>query len=45
VGGGDIALRDNHSLRILKKQKDGCWLIDSEMYMDARQDQSCVNHS
>jgi uncharacterized protein (TIGR02246 family) len=45
VGGGDIALRDNHSLRILQRQKDGRWLIVSEMYMDARQDQSYVNHS
>lgn len=45
VGGGDIGLRDNHSLRILQRQKDGRWLIVSEIYMDARQDQSYVNHS
>jgi uncharacterized protein (TIGR02246 family) len=45
LGGGEIPLRDNHSLRILQKQPDGRWLIVSEMYMDARQDQSYTNHS
>jgi hypothetical protein len=40
VGGGIIPLRDNYSLRILQKQADGTWLIVSEMYMDARQDQT-----
>jgi uncharacterized protein (TIGR02246 family) len=45
VGGGEIPLRDNHSLRILQKQPDGRWLIVSEIYMDARQDQSYAKHS
>lgn len=45
VGGGSIALRDNHSLRILQKQANGTWLIVSEMYMDARQDQTYAGHS
>jgi uncharacterized protein (TIGR02246 family) len=45
VGGGKIDLRDNHSLRILQKMPDGRWLIVSEMFMDARQDQSYINHS
>lgn len=45
VGGGEIALRNNHSLRILQKQSDGGWLVVSEMYMDARQDQSYAGHS
>lgn len=45
VGGGRIALRDNHSLRVLQRQHDGRWLIVSEMYMDARTDQSYANHS
>ena len=40
VGGGTISRRDNHSLRILEKQADGRWLIVSEIYMDARQDQT-----
>ena len=38
VGGGEIAVRDNHSLRIVQRQPDGRWLIVSEMYMDARTD-------
>ena len=38
VGGGEIAVRDNHSLRIVQRQPDGHWLIVSEMYMDARTD-------
>jgi uncharacterized protein (TIGR02246 family) len=45
LGGGTIALRDNYSLRILQKQADGTWLIVSEMYMDARQDQTYAAHS
>ena len=38
VGGGEIAVRDNHSLRIVQRQPDGHRLIVSEMYMDARTD-------
>ena len=45
VGGGEIKLRDNHSLRVLQKQADGRWLVASEMYMDVRQDQSYAGHS
>ena len=45
VGGGEIALRNNRSLRVLQNQDDTRWLIASEMYMDARRDWSCVNHS
>jgi uncharacterized protein (TIGR02246 family) len=40
VGGGTIDMRDNHSLRILQRQPDGRWLVVSEIYMDARQDQT-----
>lgn len=45
VGGGTIPVRDNHSLRILKKQSNGRWLIVSEMYMDANTQQSYAGHS
>jgi hypothetical protein len=33
-------VRDNHSLHVLQKQADGRWLIVSEMFMDARQDET-----
>lgn len=45
VGGGAIALRNNHSLHVLQRQADGAWRIVSEMYMDARADQSYAGHS
>ena len=45
VGGGQIALRDNHSLRILARQPDSTWQVVSEMYMDARTDNTYINHS
>ena len=45
VDGGEIALRDNHSLRVLTRRADGTWRIVSEMYMDARTDTTYVNHS
>ena len=45
VGGGEIKLRDNHSLRVLQKQADARWLVASEMYMDVRQDRSYASHS
>ena len=45
IGGGAIALRDNHSVHVLQKQPSGRWRIISEMFMDARQDQSYINHS
>jgi uncharacterized protein (TIGR02246 family) len=38
VGGGEIELRDNYSLRILHRQPDGAWLIAAEMYNDANQE-------
>lgn len=45
VGGGSIALRDNHSIRVISRLADGTWRIVSELFMDVRQDQSYVNHS
>ena len=45
VGGGTIDVRDNHSLHILQKQPDGRWLVVSEMFMDARQDQTYAGGS
>ncbi|MEO6116404.1 MAG: SgcJ/EcaC family oxidoreductase [Pseudolysinimonas sp.] len=45
IGGGAIALRDNHSLHILQKQPDGRWQVVSDMYMDARSDRSYAGHS
>ena len=40
VGGGEIEVRDNYSLRVLQRQKDGSWLIVSEMYNDANREQT-----
>lgn len=40
VDGGVIEVRDNHSLRVLQRQPDGTWLIVSEMYNDANQEQT-----
>ena len=38
VGGGEIAERDNFSLRVLQRRPDGQWLIVSEMYNDANKE-------
>jgi uncharacterized protein (TIGR02246 family) len=45
VGGGEIEVRDNHSLRVLQRQPDGTWLIVSEMYNDANRDKTYEGHS
>jgi ketosteroid isomerase-like protein len=45
VGGGEIEVRDNHSLRVLLRQTDGSWLIASEMYNDANREQTYSGHS
>ena len=45
VGGGEIEVRDNHSLRVLQRQGDGSWLIVSEMYNDANREQTYEGHS
>jgi uncharacterized protein (TIGR02246 family) len=45
VGGGAIALRDNHSQRVISRQSDNSWRVVSEMFMDVRQDQSYIGHS
>ena len=45
VGGGDIEVRDNFSLRVLHRQDDGSWLIASEMYNDANREQTYSGHS
>jgi uncharacterized protein (TIGR02246 family) len=45
VGGGEIEVRDNHSLRVLQRQSDGSWLIVSEMYNDANREQTYERHS
>ncbi len=45
VGGGEIAERDNHSLRVLQRQSDGTWLIVSEMYNDANRETTYEGHS
>jgi uncharacterized protein (TIGR02246 family) len=44
VGGGEIEVRDNHSLRVLQRQGDGSWLIVSEMYNDANREQTYEGH-
>ena len=45
VGGGEIEVRDNHSLRVLQRQNDGSWLIVSEMYNDANREQTYEGHA
>jgi uncharacterized protein (TIGR02246 family) len=45
MGGGEIEVRDNHSLRALQRQPDGSWLIVSEMYNDANREQTYQGHS
>jgi uncharacterized protein (TIGR02246 family) len=40
VGGGEIEVRDNFSLRVLQRQADGTWLIVSEMYNDANREET-----
>jgi uncharacterized protein (TIGR02246 family) len=45
VGGGEIEVRDNHSLRVLQRQDDGSWRIVSEMYNDANREQTYEGHS
>jgi uncharacterized protein (TIGR02246 family) len=44
VGGGEIEVRDNFSLRVLQRQDDGKWLIVAEMYNDANRDQTYEAH-
>jgi uncharacterized protein (TIGR02246 family) len=44
VDGDSIALRDNHSLRVVVRQPNGDWRVESEMYMDARTDQTYAGH-
>ena len=38
LGGGEIELRDNYSLRVLHRQADGSWPIVSEMFSDANRE-------
>jgi uncharacterized protein (TIGR02246 family) len=45
VDGGEIAERDNFSLRVLQRQVDGSWLIVSEMYNDANREATYDGHS
>jgi uncharacterized protein (TIGR02246 family) len=40
VGGGTMADRNNFSIRVLQRQADGSWLIVSEMYNDANQQET-----
>ena len=36
--GGAPRLRRTHSMKVLAKQPDGSWKIESEMFMDAREE-------
>jgi uncharacterized protein (TIGR02246 family) len=45
LGGEEMEVRDNHSLRVLQRQEDGSWLIVSEMYNDANKEQTYEGHS
>jgi uncharacterized protein (TIGR02246 family) len=38
LAGGEIDLRDNYSLRVLRRQADGAWPIVSEMFNDANRE-------
>ncbi len=38
-GGEKLAVRHNHSLKVLRREEDG-WKIVSDIYMDARQDET-----
>jgi len=40
VGGGTMADRNNFSIRVLQRQADESWLIVSEMYNDANQQET-----
>lgn len=42
VEGKELPVRRNHSLKVLER-RDGRWVIVSEMYMDAREEQTLVN--
>jgi uncharacterized protein (TIGR02246 family) len=44
VAGAQLPIRRNHSLKVLER-RHGRWLIVSEMYMDARDDQTLVQPS
>jgi uncharacterized protein (TIGR02246 family) len=45
VGGGEIEVRDNYSLRVLQHQADGSWLIVSEMFNDANREVTFAGRS
>lgn len=40
LDGGEIELRDNYSLRVLRRQSDGSWPIVSEMFNDANRERT-----
>jgi uncharacterized protein (TIGR02246 family) len=42
VEGGELPVRRNHSLKVLEK-RGGHWLIVSEIYMDARDEETLVD--
>jgi uncharacterized protein (TIGR02246 family) len=45
VGGGEIEVRDNFSLRVLQRRGDGTWLIVSEMYNDANREETYAGNA
>jgi uncharacterized protein (TIGR02246 family) len=42
---GETIHRDNHSIRVMQRQRDGAWLIVSEMFNDANTEQTYVADS
>ncbi|MGH9917464.1 MAG: hypothetical protein ACRD6W_01120 [Nitrososphaerales archaeon] len=38
IGRGEIEKRDDHSLRVLRRERDGAWLTVSEVYNDANRE-------
>jgi uncharacterized protein (TIGR02246 family) len=45
LAGGEIELRDNYSLRVLRRQADGAWPIVSEMFNDANRESTYAPES
>lgn len=45
LAGGEIELRDNYSLRVLRRQTDGSWPIVSEMFNDANRESTYTPNS
>jgi uncharacterized protein (TIGR02246 family) len=45
IDGSEIQERDNFSIRVLRRQSSGAWLIEAEMYNDANHESTYEAHS